>query len=375
MGALAVEEGFVRFVDRTTTPAFVEEASRIALTGRGLGTAPDSRAQVAMTGRLTGGAPFEIKGTLGAIGGPLNLELDGKLTDFPLPRVNPYSNKLIGWVARRGAFGATVHYRVTDNRIEASNDLLIGQPEYAPSRSGDEVRDRVGVPFGLLVSLLKNVRGEIRLSVPVSGDLASRQFDLSDAFWAAVRETAVSVMALPVSWVGKIFYTEDARIETVQIWPVYFEAGGTSFARGFDQHAERLAGFLRDAPGVTLAMKPVLTVDDIAALKRAAVRQRIDAAAREPGQTAAVVAARLFAERFPGQAPPPGLDALVTELVKAEPNPDAAARSLAARRMETTRARLEAAKGTGNAERLRVTEGVVPVEASGQGRIEFEIVP
>ncbi len=375
VGALAVEEGFVRFVDRTTTPAFAEEASRIALTGRGLGTAPDSRGQVAMNGRLTGGAPFEIKGTLGAIGGPLNLEIDGKLTDFPLTRVNPYSNKLIGWVARRGAFGATVHYRVVDNRIEATNDLLIGQPEYAPSRSGDEVRDRVGVPFGMLVSLLKNVRGEIRLSVPVSGDLASRQFDLSDAFWAAMRETAVSVMALPVSWVGKIFYTADARIETVRIWPVSFEPGTARIARDFEQQAERLAGFLRDAPGLTLAMKPVHTVEDIVALKREAVRQRIDAGAREPGQTAEVVAARLFAERFPGQAPPRGLEALVTELVKAEPNPDAAARTLAARRMETTRARLQAAKGTANAERLRVTEGVVPVEASGQGRIEFEIVP
>jgi hypothetical protein len=43
--------------------------------------------------------------------------------------------------------------------------------------------------------------------------------------------------------------------------------------------------------------------------------------------------------------------------------------------METTRARLEATKGAANAERLRVTEGVVPVEASGRGRIEFEIVP
>ncbi len=292
-------------MDRTTTPAFVEEASRIVLSGRGLGTAPDSRGQVAMNGRLTGGAPFEIKGTLGAIGGPLNLELDGKLTDFPLTRVNPYSNKLIGWVARRGAFGATVHYRVVDNRIEATNDLLIGQPEYAPSRSGDEVRDRVGVPFGMLVSLLKNVRGEIKLSVPVSGDLASRQFDLSDAFWAAMRETAISVMALPVSWVGKIFYTEDARIETVRIWPVNFEAGTTRIARDFEQQAERLAGFLRDAPGLTLAMKPVHTVEDIVALKREAVRQRIDAGAREPGQTAEAVAARLFAERFPGQAPPP----------------------------------------------------------------------
>jgi hypothetical protein len=328
-----------------------------------------------MSGRLTGGAPFEIKGTVGGLGGPLNLELEGKLTDFPLTRVNPYSNKLIGWIARRGAFGATVRYRVVDNRIEATNDLLIGQPEYVPSRRGDEVRERVGVPFGMLVSLLKNVRGEIKLSVPVSGDLASRQFDLSDAFWAAMRETAISVMALPVSWVGKIFYTEDARIETVRIWPVYFEAGTATIARDFERHAERLATFLRDAPGVTLALKPVHTVEDITALKRAGVRRRIDAGAREPGQTAEAVAARLFAVRFPGQAPPAGLDALVTELVKAEPTPDAAAHTLAAQRMEVIRARLEAAKGAANAQRLRVPAGVVPAAAAARGRIDLASAP
>jgi hypothetical protein len=236
------------------------------------------------------------------------------------------------------------------------------------------VRERVGVPFGMLTSLLKNAKGEIRLSVPVSGDLGSGQIDLSEAFWAAVRETAISVMALPVSWVGKIFYTEDSRIETVQIWPVYFEPGTTRFARDFDRHADRLAGFLRDAPGVTLAMKAVHTVEDIAALKREAVRGRIEAAARERGQTPAAVAARLFAESFPGQTAPADLDAIVTELARIEPNPDAAARALAARRMEITRSRLGAAKGTENADRLRTTDAVVPVEASGQGRIEFEIV-
>ncbi|MGH7350271.1 MAG: hypothetical protein ACREI6_09635, partial [Candidatus Rokuibacteriota bacterium] len=93
------------------------------------------------------------------------------------------------------------------------------------------------------------------------------------------------------------------------------------------------------------------------------------------GQTAEAVAARLFAERFPERAPPQGLDALVAELVRAEPNPDAAAESLATRRMETTRSALGAAKGAADAERLRATEGLVPVEGSGQGRVEFEIVP
>ena len=364
----------VRFVDRTTEPAFTEEASRIALGARGLTTARTGKGQLTLAGRLTGGAPFELKGAVGGLGGPLNLDLEGKLTDFPLPRVNPYANKLIGWVARRGAFGSTIRYRVVDDVLTASNDIVLGQPDFAPSKSGDEVRDRVGVPLGTLIALLKNAKGEVRLSVPVTGNVATRQFDFTDAFWAAVRKTAVGVMALPVSWVGKIFYSGDARVETIQIWPVYFEAGTTRFAPGFDSHAERLGGFLRDAPGVNLAMKSVLTVDDIAALKRDVVRRRIEAAGRETPGGAAAAAARLYTERHPGQPAPAGIDAIVDDLVQDEPNPDAAARTLSTQRMDATRSQLQKTARVAP-ERLRVTEGLVPVEGSGLGRVEFEIAP
>ena len=374
LGEVAISEGFVRFVDRTTTPAFTEEASRIALDGRGLTTARTGNGQLTLAGRLTGGAPFELKGTVGGLGGPVNVDLAGKLTDFPLPRVNPYANKLMGWIARRGAFATTVRYRVVDDALTASNDIVLGQPDFAPSRSGDEVRDRVGVPLGTLIALLKNAKGEVRLSVPVTGNVATGQFDFDEAFWAAVRKTAVGVMALPVSWIGKIFYTEDQRVETIQIWPVYFEAGTTRFAPGFDRHAERLGGFLRDTPGVNLAMKSVLTVDDIAALKRDVVRRRIEAAGRETPGGAAAAAARLYTERHPGQPAPDGIDAIVSDLVKDEPSPDAAAKALSTERMDVTRSQLQKTVRVAP-ERLRVIEGLVPVEGSGLGRVEFEIVP
>ncbi|HEX7213906.1 MAG TPA: DUF748 domain-containing protein, partial [Methylomirabilota bacterium] len=375
VGELAVDEGFVRFVDRTTTPAFTEEASRMVVTGRALGTVRNGKGPLALTGRLSGGTPFELKGTLGALTGPLNLDLDGKLTDFPLPRVNPYANKLIGWIARRGVFGTTVRYRISDNVLTASNDIVLGQPDFVPSRSGDEVRERVGVPLGTLISLLKNARGEVRLSVPVTGNVATRQFDFSDAFWQAVRKTAIGVVSLPVSWVGKIFYTEDARVETIQIWPVYFEPGTVRFAEGFDKQAQRVGTFLRDAPGVKLAMKSVLTVDDVAALKRDALRLRLEGAAREAGAGGVEsAAARLFAERFPGRPAPGGVDAMVAELAKDEPSPDAAAKTLSTRRMEATRAQLQSAARIEPA-RLHVTEGLVPVEGAGRGRVEFEIEP
>jgi hypothetical protein len=372
LGTLAVENGFVRFVDATTSPRFVEEISAIALTARGLGTRSDARSPLSLTARLSGGAPVEVSGVVGSLTGPPSADLRGKLTQLALPRINPYLDAMIGWVARRGALSVTFHHDLRGGRLAAEHDVLIEQPEFAPSRRGDAVRERVGVPLPLAVSLMKNARGEIRLSVPVTGDVVARQFEFDEAMWAAIRKATIGAVALPVSWVGRVFYTEDARIDTIRIWPISFEPGTTRMRRGIDAHAERLEEFLRQAPDVALAMKPIVTVEDVAALTRDAVRQRIDVLGRQAGQPApASVAARLFAERFPGQPVPTEIDRLVEALAAVEPVPETAVNALARRRVETSLRRL-ARRGV-DAGRLHAVEGVVPVESSGHGRVEFEI--
>jgi hypothetical protein len=323
-------------------------------------------------GRLSGSAPFQLEGTVGPVMGPLVLDVKGKLSDLALTHLNPYANQYLGWIARRGVLGLTFDYRIADDTLDAKNEVVVGQPEIVPSRRGGAVRERIGVPLDTLVSLLKDSRGEVKMSVPVTGQVSARQFDFGDAVWEGIRKTVINVLALPVSWIGKIFYTEDARIDTIQIWPVTFDPGTTQVRRDIAAHAERLATFLKDAPGVTLTLKPVVTAEDLAALARAAVRQRIDALAKESGAPVPEVAARLFAERAPGRPAPATVDAIVEELAKAEVPPDGAVAALAKSRVDLLRREL-AARGGVDPSRLRVSEGAVPVEASGQGRVEFEI--
>jgi hypothetical protein len=374
VGALAVEEGFIRFADATTRPRFAGEVSRLMVTAQGLGTAPGTRSELAVTARLTDGAQVQLNGVMGPLGGPLFADVSGKLTGLPLSRVNPYVNGLLGWIARQGSVSGTTRFRIRDDRLQAENEVVIGQPQFVPSRSGDEVRKRVGVPLDLLVSLLENTQREIRLSVPLTGTISSRQFDFGDAVWGAIRKAAINVLALPVSWIGKIFYTADSRIDTIAIWPVSFEPGTTRMRRGIDTHAARLATFMRDTPAMAFTMKPVMTVEDVDALRREAVRQRLAARAGGPGQPdAAALAARLFAERFPGRPVPTELDALVAELARQEPPPDAALRALATQRLDLTRREL-VGRGV-DAARLHTSEGAVPVESSGAGRVEFEMAP
>jgi hypothetical protein len=86
----------------------------------------------------------------------------------------------------------------------------------------------------------------------------------------------------------------------------------------------------------------------------------------------ASAAAKLWTEKFRERPAPEALDAIVDALAKAEPPAQPAIAALAKSRVDALKKEL-GARGVDVA-RLRESEGAVPVEASGEGRVEFEIV-
>jgi hypothetical protein len=342
----------------------------------GLTTASGKRGHVVVRTVLGGGATLALEGEVAALAGPLDLDVTGELRDFVLPRANPYLDRLFSWVARRGQLTTSVHYRIEGDRLTATNDLLLEHLDVAPAGTGDEVQRRIGLPVGLLVSLLKDARGEIRLAVPVTGDLGARQFDFGETFWSALRSVAINVLARPLSWIGRLYYSEDAKIEGVAIDPVLFEPGGTTLGRDMPGHVDRLAAFLRETPAIALTLKPVITLADISALKRAKVSDDLRAAGRQGGvaRTPLDAAARRFAEKLPGQPIPATLEEIVDALARDEPAPAEAVRDLGARRVEATRAALARAESLDTG-RLQPSPMVTAVEFSGTGRVEFEVIP
>jgi hypothetical protein len=231
----------------------------------------------------------------------------------------------------------------------------------------------LGLPLNLVVSLLKDRRGDIQVSVPVRGSLASPEFDFGDAMWGAVRNLTIRLIALPFSLVGKLLFTEDSKIEAVSVNPVAFEPGTATPAPSMTEHLRQVGTFLRETPGIRVLMRPVVTVADVDRLKRAQVMDDITKRANAtsgPAFDAAVL--RLFAERFPGRRPPETAEQALVVLIRTTPAPDAGAQALAAARTAHTAAAL--AKAGVEAARVRALEGVAAVEAEGVGRVEFEIV-
>ncbi len=267
IGTVRLERGTGRFVDETLSPPFAEQLSRVELTVTGLTTAPGGRARITGTGALGGGGSVKLEGD--AATDAQHVDLAVEVSDYAIARANAYLERYTDWTATQGTLSATARYTLAGTTIDAEHDLVVRGLDVEHTGERDEVEKRLGLPLGFLVSLLKDARGEIHLSVPVSGDLAKREFDFQEATWGAVRALAIRLLALPFSKVGSLFFSEDSKVRGVALTPILFEAGTAMLTPPMREHLDRIAEFMKDAPAVGVRLVPIFVQGDLDALRRA----------------------------------------------------------------------------------------------------------
>lgn len=374
IGRLTVQDGEARFIDRTTSPFYSEEVTQLALTVEGLSNASRERARVSAQGIVGASAAVDLRGEVDAFGPNLFLEVSGEMHDFDVPRVNPYARRLLDWIAESGRLTTRVHYRITGDRLEATNDFVVERLDVARVGSGGTVEKRIGLPLGLVVALLKGARGEIHLSVPVSGKIDSPEFSLGEAVLTAVRNVIVKLITAPFRLIGRVF-TQDDKIEELKIDPLRFDPGSSVVSPALERQLQRVADFLRASPFIWLSLKSLVSSSDLVSLRTHAVTARIEEvqrAQRLPDFPSAAV--RAFQDRYPDRPVPKTVDGILADLREDEQTPEEAARRLAARRVAAARSALITAAGI---EPARLLEDRIPpaLGAEGDGRIEFGIRP
>lgn len=367
---LVIEDGVIRFIDRTTSPNYRETLSQVSATVEDLSTAPGRRGKLTGRGVLSGGGTIEVRGQSELLGGRFFLDLDGAVRRLAVPTTNPYLERLLAWSARKGELTTTVHYRIEGDRLHAVNEIMIDELDLVRTGERDIVQERVGLPLGLLVGLMKNVHGEIRLTVPVSGRLASPEFSFWGVFWTSLRNAVINVVTAPFRLIGRLFEKE-GRVEEIEVNPLQFEHGTTTLSRQGEQQIQHLAEFLREFPYVRLVMTPVVSEADLKSLKTRQVIGRIQQVKREqrlPDLSAA--ARRLFKQRFPNRPVPAALGETLASLVDVESVPEREAKRLAAKRVDAVRDWLGETAGVAP-DRLHPVQEPKIVGDHEEGRVEF----
>ncbi|MBN2437763.1 MAG: DUF748 domain-containing protein [Deltaproteobacteria bacterium] len=202
LDTVTLQGGEIDFTDKYIQPnfagRFVELGGRIS----GLSSMETTRADVEIRGKLEGYAPLEITGKINPLAKDLFVDVKAAFKDMDLSPMTPYSGRYIGYTIQKGKLSFDLKYLIDRKKLDSINNIFIDQ-----FNLGEKVESpqATKLPVSLAISLLKDRNDQIKLDIPVSGNLDDPQFSI----WRIVLQVLVNLLtkaaSAPFALLGTLF--------------------------------------------------------------------------------------------------------------------------------------------------------------------------
>jgi hypothetical protein len=247
------------FEDRTTGEAVHLDVQPIDIRVGALDTAQPDRDSPFGLNATMGEATIAANGTLRPFADVFDGVLKGDIRALELPPLSPYMADALGIHLHTGHFDGDLQVALRKGALQGKMDLVLSNLFVAQPAADAPLARKVEMPIETVLDLLRDGEDRIRLSLPIGGNLANPDLDVSDAVSQAVagalKSTALTTLKVmfPVAALISLVVDADDKAR-LALAPLAFAPGEDGLQ---DEHRRALAAvadLMRQRPGLKLTL-------------------------------------------------------------------------------------------------------------------------
>jgi len=209
INSFAIREGIIDFTDKTLKEPFKYHLSRIKFNVDSISS--DSKWLTAYSSMKLN-ERGDLKAELGINpSDPYELKVDYVIKNFQLPDISPYSKVYLGSAIVYGNMYYAGKTSITARQITSDNKLIIRNAEIGKKSGGI-----FNIPLRLALYLIKDLNGDIRIDLPVSGDLNDPNIRIGKLIWATFKNFIIKVAASPFIALSNLFGVSQKDLQQLE---------------------------------------------------------------------------------------------------------------------------------------------------------------
>jgi hypothetical protein len=259
LGRLSVSGGStVIFEDRTTPERVHLDLRSVELALSDLDSGKPDRDSPFSLNAEVGEATIAAHGAVRPFAADLSGSVIGEIRGLELPPLSPYAADALGVTLHTGHFDGKLQVQARRRALEGQMDLVLSDLFLDEPAPNAPLRRKVDLPIETVLDLLRDGEDRIRLAIPIGGDLANPDFDVSDAVSQAVagalRSTAVTTLKVMFPVAAIIGMVIDANEQHLSLQPLAFAAGAEELPADAGTRLDGVAELLRARPNLKLKL-------------------------------------------------------------------------------------------------------------------------
>ena len=244
IGTFAIANGQIVFTDLQQSPAVNLTMDKIDGSIKGLSSDKSTRPSINMEMNIMGMAPLTIEGNLNLLTDEPFADLAILLRGLEMTPFAPYFSRYVGYHLDRGLLNLDLKYQVEERLLQSENVVLINQLTLG-QRSGSP--DATTLPVALAISLLKDSAGDIKVDLPIQGNLDDPEFRIGRVITRVISNLIVRLASSPFNLLASLANTSAEDLQRVT-----FSPGRHVLTEAAQANLEALATAMRERPGIRL---------------------------------------------------------------------------------------------------------------------------
>lgn len=258
----------IAFKDNLVEPVFSEKLSAIKLSLNDIDSArPEVKSTISVHVNVSDYGQVDISGTVQPFTERLNIDLKQDIKHIDLANYNVYGKTFIGHSIRSGQLNLEQKLKITDGNLDTESTMTLNKfkVKSLEGKEAEKYKSDLGIPLSTALSLLRDKNDNIKLTIPVTGDINNPDFSLHDVISTvtgkAIREAIINYYT-PFGLVKLLGGVVDLATG-LNFEPVVFAAGDAKLGQAGKENMNKLSALLSERPQVQLTLCGSPVRDDI----------------------------------------------------------------------------------------------------------------
>ena len=222
---------------------------------------PETKARVNLLATINEFTNLELDAKADNVGPKANMEIKSSLKNLELPPYSSYVAEFGGVNLGSGQFNTDVDVNANQGVLDGAIKLHIEDLKFTPLSEANARRlsKKAGVPIETAVKLLKDSKGNIDLSLPVTGTIVEPSVNISSAINKAIGNTLKAVF--PPTLIGSMLSSVmEGGSQTFK--PIIFKPGSSDLDDEAKKYLDELSVLLTKRPTLSINICGRATPDD-----------------------------------------------------------------------------------------------------------------
>jgi hypothetical protein len=196
----------------------------------------------------------------------------GGINEVSLPAVSSYIKNALSFEIKTGQLDFNIDTKLTGDKISGDSKILLRGFDFtaADDHEANSLKDQTAIPFSAALGMLKDSKGNVDLSLPISGNTNDPSFGLSGFMSILVKKATMMAAKdylmttfVPYANVVSVAMTAGKMLLKVRFNDLPFEASYSDISDEQQVFIKQFAALLKDKPDTQVTLCPVATPVDV----------------------------------------------------------------------------------------------------------------